>query len=68
MSAHMKIHSNPTKFAKIIKKMEKKNVNAKNQYRPLEIQPTPFYLILILISWTYHPFWDIAYLIFIIEL
>ena len=36
---------NHKKFVKIVKK--KKIVNVKNQFKPLEISPTPFYLIVI---------------------
>ena len=57
MSAHMKNHSNPTKFTKIIKNRKncKKIVNLKNHYKLLEVQPTTFYLILMLILQAYHP-------------
>ena len=57
MSAHMKNHSNLTKIAKIVKnhKNRKKIINIKNHHRLLEIQPTPFYLILILIAQAYNP-------------
>ena len=58
-TSHVKNHSYLTKFTKIVKKNHKnhkKIVNVKNHYKPLEIQPIPFYLIIIFISWTYHPF------------
>ena len=55
----MEIYKNHKKIIK------KKIINVKND---LEIQPTPFYLILMLILQAYHPLFDIAYLIYIIEL
>ena len=44
MHGIIKNHKNHKQIVKIVKK---KIVNVKNQYKPLEIQPIPFYLIVI---------------------
>ena len=49
MSMSVKNHSNQMKIHWRIIKNQKivKNQNLKNQFKPLEISPTPFYLIVI---------------------
>ena len=46
----MKIHKNRKKIVK-----NQKIVNVKNHYKLLEIQPIPYYLILMPILQAYHP-------------